>query len=260
MTDKPEETVTITIKEFQSLLQAQEWLSCLEDAIKLEVGKKYELNNGEVHECTKMRGDDPLRINDSGFGPFIIDGMYYHQDGRFADCDSDYPLSVKRCVTDDTSNALDELAELDAPLIEDTAPATPMELLILSDGSWPLSAQHRRNKMTKRKFTPPTEFPAEYVGGDGLKVVIYGRGHGSNPLIGQDSGGGVYSYTDEGQFYGDDESECDLHDIPKRTTTWHNVYSDSITAHAYSRKKRLCVYRIERDEDGGNPEIFVEDV
>ena len=32
MTDKPEETVTITIKEFQSLLQAQEWLSCLEDA------------------------------------------------------------------------------------------------------------------------------------------------------------------------------------------------------------------------------------
>ena len=260
MTDKPEETVTITIKEFQSLLQAQEWLSCLEDAIKLEVGKKYELNNGEVHECTKMRGDDPLRINDSGFGPFIIDGMYYHQDGRFADCDSDYPLSVKRCVTDDTSNALDELAELDAPLIEDTAPATPMELLILSAGSWPLSAQHRRNSMTKRKFTPPTEFPAEYVDGNDTKVIIYVKGqHELWPLIGQDVHGIALSYNERGVYEGGDDV-YDLHDIPKRITTWHNVYSDSITAHAYSRKKRLCVYRIERDEDGGNPEIFVEDV
>ena len=60
----------------------------------------------------------------------------------------------------------------------------------------------------------------------------------------------------------------DLHDIPKRITTWHNVYDKGVycshdgreAADGCAVQTRLCVYRIERDEDGGNPEIFVEDV
>lgn len=66
--------------------------------IKLEVGKRYELNNGEVHECTKMHGDDPLAVDHLGFGPFVISGILYHQDGRRADYDAECDLSVKRCV------------------------------------------------------------------------------------------------------------------------------------------------------------------
>ena len=62
--------------------------------------------------------------------------------------------------------------------------------------------------------------------------------------------------------------------MTKRITTWHNVYGAWIAPHCSTRSdadlgdqsggyhtdKRLCVYRIERDEDGGNPEIFVEEV
>lgn len=60
-------------------------------------------------------------------------------------------------------------------------------------------------------------------------------------------------------------------DIPKRITTWHNVWSASVSSGLKSREEadklsrlhgrpRLCVYRIERDEDGGILEIFVEEV
>ena len=62
--------------------------------------------------------------------------------------------------------------------------------------------------------------------------------------------------------------------MTKRITTWHNVYDDWVTLQCsvrsdademhysvddYLTEKRLCVYRIERDKDGGNPEIFVEE-
>ena len=71
------------------------------------------------------------------------------------------------------------------------------------------------------------------------------------------------------------KGETDIHDIPKRITTWHNVYGDMVVHQCSTRSdaddidtsleialgcERLCVYRIERDEDGGNPEIFVEEV
>ena len=122
--------------------------------------------------------------------------------------------------------------------------------------------------MTERKFTPPTEFPAEYVDGDGGKVVIYGRGHGEHPLIGQ-AGidyGEAMQYTEDGLCLG--SPSCHLHDTPKRISTWHNVYGRWFGHHWSSRRHadeaksedRRCVYRIERDEDGGNPEIFVEKV
>ena len=130
--------------------------------------------------------------------------------------------------------------------------------------------------MTKRKFTPPTEFPAEYVDGDGKKAVVLGRGpHEVFPFIGHDAAGYVRYWTEEGHFSSLGINGYDLHDIPKRITTWHNVYGDWIGPQCSSRSGademyhsvesaldpvRLCVYRIERDEDGGNPEIFVEEV
>ncbi len=124
--------------------------------------------------------------------------------------------------------------------------------------------------MTDRKFTPPTEFPAEYVDGFGTKAVILGRGpNKSSPFIGYDADGYASSWTERGDYYDDEQSQYDLHDIPKRITTWHNVYAKWIGGSCSSRRKaddmagndnRPCVYRIERDEDGGNPEIFVEEV
>ena len=123
--------------------------------------------------------------------------------------------------------------------------------------------------MTDRKFTPPTEFPAEYVDGRGNRVVILGRSHHEvYPLIGFTHDGDVENWTEDGTVFRDLSSIADLHDIPKRIATWHNVYANQLSRSIYNRAEvdsycgqgRLCVYRIERDEDGGNPEIFVEDV
>lgn len=56
---------------------------------------------------------------------------------------------------------------------------------------------------------------------------------------------------------------------PKRIVLWHNVYSDWVGLSYHSRadadsgadvSRRLCVYRIERNEDGSDPTIEVEDV
>lgn len=141
--------------------------------------------------------------------------------------------------------------------------------------------------MTERKFTPPTEFPAEYVTGEGQKIVILGRAPvGNYPLIGyvlyaEDGSGwpdcaSSDGWTEDGQHHTDFPSPDDLHDIPKRITTWHNVYNDSWIGNPFFTREladehydackalrprpRLCVYRIERDEDCSNPEIFVEEV
>ncbi|AYP28048.1 hypothetical protein [Lentibacter phage vB_LenP_ICBM3] len=124
--------------------------------------------------------------------------------------------------------------------------------------------------MAERKFTPPTEFPAEYVDGRGNKAVILGRGPDKQfPFIGYDAYGGVISWTEHGEVYPKQTNPYDLHDIPKRITTWHNVYKTWLGLQCAAREyadackdgeNRLCVYRIERDEDGSNPEIFVEDV
>ena len=124
--------------------------------------------------------------------------------------------------------------------------------------------------MDNRKFTPPTEFPAEYVDSNGDKAVILGRGpHGVFPFIGHSADGGAASWTATGIFHTEGTSRYDLHDIPKRITTWHNVYKTWLGLQCAAREyadackdgeNRLCVYRIERDEDGSNPEIFVEEV
>ena len=132
--------------------------------------------------------------------------------------------------------------------------------------------------MTERKFTPPedTEFPAEYVDGNGNESVILGRGPNKVfPFIGYDHGGRAACWTEEGLFVYNQKNEADLHDIPKRITTWHNVYktwlgtqcstrsnADEIhnSIRGYVTEQRLCVYRIERDEDGSNSELFEEEV
>ena len=130
--------------------------------------------------------------------------------------------------------------------------------------------------MGDRKFTPPTEFPAEYVDSNGGKAVILGRGpHKVFPFIGHNAAGYARYWTEKGTFSSLGINGFDLHDIPKRITTWHNVYYDWLGPQCSSRSdaddidnslksalvsERPCVYRIERDEDGGNPEIFVEEV
>ena len=135
--------------------------------------------------------------------------------------------------------------------------------------------------MTKRKFTPPTEFPTEYTTKQGRRAVILGRAPvGNYPLIGyvlHTEGEPSWpdcstpeGWTEDGQHRTDWQSSDDLHDIPKRLTTWHNVYEDWVGAWRSTRREadgqcnrkqeRLCVYRIERNEDGSNPEIFVKEV
>ena len=130
--------------------------------------------------------------------------------------------------------------------------------------------------MSDRKFTPPTKFHAEYVDGNGNKAVILGRGpHEVCTLIGHNARGHPKAWTEEGVFDIGWPTKNDIHDIPKRITTWHNVYGDMVVHQCSTRSdaddidtsleialgsERLCVYRIERDEDGGNPEIFVEEV
>ena len=124
--------------------------------------------------------------------------------------------------------------------------------------------------MTDRKFTPPTEFPAEYVDGNGDKAVILGRGpHKVFPFIGHNAAGYARYWTEKGTFSSLGINGFDLRDISKRITSWHNVYDGWISP-PHSRRgdtdlgrnprDRLCVYRIERNEDGSNPEIFVEEV
>ena len=120
--------------------------------------------------------------------------------------------------------------------------------------------------MADRKFTKPTEFPAEYVDGRGNRAVILGRSHHEvYPLIGFTHDGNVESWTEDGTTIPErPHPQQDLHDMPKRITTWHNVYEGWVGAsnkvNRGATENRLCVYRIERNEDGSNPEIFVEEV
>lgn len=60
--------------------------------MKIEVGKEYELNNGDIVECT---GTSEYGAK-YGYGPFILGGTYYHEDGRFSSAGLDYSRSVKR--------------------------------------------------------------------------------------------------------------------------------------------------------------------
>ena len=67
--------------------------------MKLEVGKTYRLNNGDVRECKRMVNEDPLSVDSYGFGPFVICGMFYHMDGTHGNGKSE-SLNVASCVED----------------------------------------------------------------------------------------------------------------------------------------------------------------
>lgn len=74
--------------------------------------------------------------------------------------------------------------------------------------------------MTDRKFTPPTEFPAEYVTSDGRKAVILGRMPcGSYPYVGyvrdEDGSCTVSDWGKDGRA----PLSLSLHDLPKRETS-----------------------------------------
>ena len=90
--------------------------------------------------------------------------------------------------------------------------------------------------MTERKFTPPTAFPTEYRTTDGLKAVVVARLEKSNaPLltvVTEEEGVQLaIPIKSDGSVANGWDINLSLHDMPKR---------------------------IERDEDGGNPTITVE--
>ena len=120
--------------------------------------------------------------------------------------------------------------------------------------------------MTKRKFPPPTEFPAEYVDGRGRKITLLARGNGQYPLVGQDEAGSGATYRENG-VWGPDDSPRDLHDIPKKQVHWANDYDGCIKAWWISREEadaglgavsRIAVIRREWVE-GELPKYFVEE-
>lgn len=122
--------------------------------------------------------------------------------------------------------------------------------------------------MTKRKFTPPTEFPAEYVNGFGDQITLIARGIGLHPYAGQDGNGDWSSYGEDGSFYADgSQSKDDLHDIPQKQVHWANDYGTESGDWWSSREwadrttdaDRIAVIRREFVE-GELPQYFVEEV
>jgi hypothetical protein len=121
--------------------------------------------------------------------------------------------------------------------------------------------------MNDRKFTPPTEFPAEYRTGDWQKAVLLGE-----------VGGwffGCFGSTDIPSKWQSDgvawnlSSKC-LHDLPKKTVVWANLHSDLVVGSSYPLRDDcgelaasfdtiIAVLRIEQTE-GEKPQVFVEDV
>jgi len=67
--------------------------------MKLEVGKTYKLNDGQVHECTRMDGDNQLWVSATGNGPFVIGGCHYHINGVFGNGGAE-GYNVASCVDD----------------------------------------------------------------------------------------------------------------------------------------------------------------
>ncbi|MCI5040049.1 MAG: hypothetical protein MRY81_10230 [Donghicola eburneus] len=133
--------------------------------------------------------------------------------------------------------------------------------------------------MTDRKFTPPTEFPAEYVTRDGRKAVI----HGQMPepslfaffgVVTDAAGGWVSgSWTGHGKAtcLGPMDCTSDLQDLPPVRKLWVNVYptcgsivisesrSDADCMDFISGRDRIGVIRIEQVE-GQMPTFHEEEV
>lgn len=50
--------------------------------MKLKVGQTVKLVNGDVHEVERVMSDSNL-VKMHGYGPFIINNMCYHENGKF---------------------------------------------------------------------------------------------------------------------------------------------------------------------------------
>ena len=123
--------------------------------------------------------------------------------------------------------------------------------------------------MTDRKFTPPTEFPAEYVTGDGRKAVILGTMPCDlYPYLGyivhEDGSCGAFDWRKDGAA----KSLSDLHDLPKKQVRWMNDYGrfpgdlwckTREEADEAAGRERIAVIRREWVE-GQSPQYFVEEV
>jgi hypothetical protein len=128
-------------------------------------------------------------------------------------------------------------------------------------------------EMTDRKFTPPTEFPAEYVTSDGLKAVILGPVPDDKyPLAGyllsKCGEVSLRSWTADGMSFHCMESVSDLHDIPEKQVHWANDYGGFFgcdwfdirnTADVFAGRDRIAVIRREWVE-GQPPQYFTEEV
>jgi hypothetical protein len=131
--------------------------------------------------------------------------------------------------------------------------------------------------MTDRRFTPPIEFPAEYVTGDGKKAVIVGA-RPSDGLTAQFIGytfevDGTYPlnvWHSSGSYWSTEGDHRDLHDTPKKQVRWVNDYynSPSRPGRWYETRKdadeaalatRIAVIRREWVE-GQPPQYFMEEV
>jgi len=124
--------------------------------------------------------------------------------------------------------------------------------------------------MTKRKFTPPTEFPAEYVISDGCKVVILGEmPHPTHKLAGyvthKNGDTWIAAWTDHGKWIA---QKYDLHDLPKKQVNWLNDYGEYPEAFWCNTRQgadyvahigRIAVIRREWIE-GQLPQYFTEEV
>ena len=125
--------------------------------------------------------------------------------------------------------------------------------------------------MTDRKFTPPSEFPAEYVTTDGRKAVILGmmpcdKYPYAGYIVYEDGGCGCREWKKGGAGAGPLSS---LHDLPKKQVHWANDYGlDSVSCWYSSRHQadrvadipsRIAVIRREWVE-GQPPQYFAEEV
>lgn len=120
--------------------------------MKIEVGKKYELNNGEVHRCYCMCGNDPLHVDRHGHGPFVIDCVPYHQDGRFASYDTDHKYSVKREWTeDDDLNAICDERQDDPFVSASDKPKTWGEMTDAEKDGWRVCTYNEWKYMDLKK-------------------------------------------------------------------------------------------------------------
>ena len=126
--------------------------------------------------------------------------------------------------------------------------------------------------MNERKFTPPTEteFPAEYRSGNGHKCVILAQDP-SGGFVGYIVSGGKWrarEWDATGRF-GISSTDPDLHDIPKLTSTWQNVYVSGKGTSLYGSRQdadamqKLALSRIaviRRDTINGVTIAHLEDV